>query len=519
MQKACIQYNMHKKKMLWIFLSLMTMVLLTSCAQQREDVISNDKTELPFVELNMYLIGDKPEDVDMVYAELNKLIESELNAHLNVHFISWEDREQKYPQILASGVSVDLIYTSDWCYYDTEARKGTLREITKEDIATYMPQTAANQPEETYRQAMIDGKMYMVPNFQEEFADYKLVLIRGDLREKYGIAPLQSVDDLEAYYNAVLQNETTIVPYGASLDNKELTYVGFWQAQSLIRLNLDNKASAFAIAYDGANTDYTLYNILEMQSYKDYLKKMREWYVRGYWPENAIANKESAQSAFESGKAASMLWNMGTLNLSAISVANSHPEWKPEIYDLTLSAPKMIAKYTNNGMAVAKQSMNYERSLMLLDKLKNDQRYWNLTWLGIEGVHWKSVESNMYGLLADSEKYPYAGTSCWGWGNVPFQKVADITPSASTKLINQWTKEQVSPKTNFFRFNDEPVKSEISACLSILSRYQPILELGMVEDVEGTYDQMMNELQSAGWGTYEAEFRKQYEEFIKEQSE
>jgi len=156
---------------------------------------------------------------------------------------------------------------------------------------------------------------------------------------------------------------------------------------------------------------------------------------------------------------------------------------------------------------------------MLLDKLKNDQRYWNLTWLGIEGVHWKSIEPKMYGLLQDSKRYPYAATSCWGWGNVPFQRVAQTTPSASTQLIEAWTENQVTPKTNFFRFNDEMVKSEISACLAILSRYQPILELGMVEDVQGTYEAMILELEQAGWGVYEEEFRKQYMEFIKEQNQ
>jgi putative aldouronate transport system substrate-binding protein len=493
--------------------SLLVVILLSNAGCSQVEVTKNE-SELAFVELNMYLIGEKPEDADMVYNELNKLIKAELNAQLNVHFIPWEDREQKYPQILSSGVAVDLIYTSDWCYYDTESRKGTLREISKEDIQKYMPLTFKNQPEETYLQAMIDEKMYMVPNYQEEFADYKLVLIRGDLREKYGLEPLKTVDDLANYYNHVINYDPAIIPYSASLDNKELTYVGFWQETDLIRINSDNKASSFAIAYQQGKTAYELINILETQEYIDYLEKMRQWYVKGFWPKNAIANKETAQSAFEKGQSASLIWNIGTLNLSAITVNNEQPQWKPEIYDLTLDAPKMIAKYSNNGMAISKQSSNYERSLMLLDKLKQDQRYWNLTWLGIEGVHWKSIEPQMYGLLQDSERYPYAGTSCWGWGNVPFQRVAETTPLASTTLIETWTKEKVSPKTNFFRFNDATVKSEISACLSILSRYLPILELGMAEDVQGTYQKMMLELKQAGWDTYETEFRKQYVEFL-----
>ena len=493
----------------WVGVLLILIIGLSACDVQNVD--SGD--DQSYVELNLYMIGNEPEDTEKVYTELNKLAVSELGIKVIVHFISFSELEQKYDQILSSGVAVDLIYTSDWCFYDSQARKGAFYEITMDDVAEYMPLTYESQPEETFRQAMIDDKMYMIPNYQEEFADYKVVLIRGDLRKKYGLEPLETMDDLYAYYEAVSEDETmTMLPYSPRTDNKELAYIGFWQSNNLVRVITDNKASSFAIRYDEkGNTDYELVNILKLPEYLDYLKMMRAWQQEGFWASNAIAGGRSAQEAFESGEAASLIWNIGTLNLSAIKVNKNHPEWEPEIYDLTEDAPKIIAKYTNNGMAIARKSQNYALSLQLLDKLKNDERYWNLTWLGIEGEHWKAVGTSSYEVLEAGSRFPYAEASCWGWGNKPFQRNAKETPSESNALIEKWTAELMVPKTHFFRFDDAGVRDESTEILEILSKYQPILELGMVEDVEGTYKMMMNELEAAGWNEYEAVFRRQYE--------
>jgi putative aldouronate transport system substrate-binding protein len=38
--------------------------------------------------------------------------------------------------------------------------------------------------------------------------------IRKDLREKYGMQPIQNYDDPQKYWNKVLESEKGMIPYG-----------------------------------------------------------------------------------------------------------------------------------------------------------------------------------------------------------------------------------------------------------------------------------------------------------------
>ncbi len=473
------------------------------------------------VTLYMYLIGNKPEDADLVNEQLNKWIKEDLNATLIINYISWGDYVQKYPQILASGVDVDLIYTSDWCFYDSEARRGSLHEITMEDIKNYMPLTYQNQPKESFEQAKIDGKIYMIPNNQIEYAGYNVVAIRGDLRKKYNLPPLETIEDLEEYYDAVVNDEDIdILPYAVSVDNDELANLFFWQKYNLFEVSCGLTHSPFAVQYKDGEMNYDIVNIYKMPEYFEFVKLMKSFREKGYWSSTAVSNKVSAQTAFENGTSASLIWNIGSASLSYIDIMGKHPEWEPEIYDITKDSKKTIAKYTNNGISIAKASKNYERSLQLLDKLKNNQNYWNLTWLGIEGKHWESVGSNEYRALPEANAYRYADTSVWGWGNEPLQKISVDSPEEASSFPALWKSSTISPMTEFFRFNDENIKDEILDCSSILSTYSVALELGLFDkEFESIFNTFLVKLQMAGIEKIEYYLKQQYNNFIKNNGE
>lgn len=75
------------------------------------------------VTLVMYLIGERPVDNDEVFAKINEKLKAEINAVIEVKFMSWGEYEQKYPLIFASGEDWDIIYTADWCFYNAQATK------------------------------------------------------------------------------------------------------------------------------------------------------------------------------------------------------------------------------------------------------------------------------------------------------------------------------------------------------------------------------------------------------------
>ena len=61
--------------------------------------------------VNMYLIGDKPNDWPRVEALINDYLEP-FNTKLATTFMSWSDYQTMYSLVLSGGEQVDLIFTA-----------------------------------------------------------------------------------------------------------------------------------------------------------------------------------------------------------------------------------------------------------------------------------------------------------------------------------------------------------------------------------------------------------------------
>ena len=64
-----------------------------------------------------------------------------------------------------------------------------------------------------FEQAKINGKCYMIPKNSPYVNNAMPVLIRGDLREKYGIDKIDSVEKLAEYFTAVAEKEEGCLLY------------------------------------------------------------------------------------------------------------------------------------------------------------------------------------------------------------------------------------------------------------------------------------------------------------------
>ena len=77
-------------------------------------------------------------------------------------------------------------------------------------LKTYMPKTYVEYPQEAWKKQnwMQD---YMIPCVGNEFESHGYI-IRGDLRKKYGVNEIKTLDDLEAYFAAIKENEPGMTP-------------------------------------------------------------------------------------------------------------------------------------------------------------------------------------------------------------------------------------------------------------------------------------------------------------------
>ena len=459
-----------------------------------------------------YVVGDRPEDTDLVVEEINKILESEFNTTMDLKHIAWADIATKYSLILAGGEDVDLMFTAPWNYYYTEAAKGAFMEITEEFIEKAMPQTKATQAPESWQSAAINGKVYAVPK-NSLAPEHKFVAIRDDLREKYGLEPLTDWDSLENYLVTIAEKETPesgIWGLAAAGGNHELRIV--WNQRFDI-MHDKMGTGPFGYLYNNGEVptldDFFVY--WDSEYFRDFAKRMKYLREKGVWSQDALTNTVSDDDAFANGQGACIAWN-GTVYQYG-KLAEENLGVTVAYYDITPDSVVMVENYNNNMFAIAAASKNPERAGMVLDLLKNDTRLYRLFVAGIEGKHYINIDDKYHKKGPDAEKFPW---DSFGWGirRDDLEEDPSNADPRETTLNKTFEERMTVPPTNGFVFDEEPVKNEIAAINAVIDEYLGMLELGMVDDVDATIDEMMSRIEASGLDIVWEEFKKQYNTWL-----
>ncbi|OPJ61949.1 ABC transporter substrate-binding protein [Clostridium oryzae] len=503
-----------KKLTLVVALAVSLTSVLGGCSKKNDSSkASTDVKKLSPVKLKMYLLGDKPKDYDEVYGEISKKMKKKINATIDAQFISWGDQSTKYPLLFSSGEDFDLVFTAaGWCYYNQMATRNGFYELTTDMLKKYAPQTWKNETKIAWDQAKVKGKIYMVPNDQDEYG-YRVVGVRGDLMEKYGISKIESQADLEKYYDAVAKNEKNIAPI-VNGGGQNLQYPYEFDANGLIGVN-GTYAVDPVIVYDINDASGKVFPIVGTSQFKTYAEKMREFAVKGYWSKNSISSKETRNDPFINGKSASMVWNVGSVANALTAINKAHSSWKPQIVDINTGVKKEVNPYTNNGMAINASSKNPERALMALDLLRYDRDIQDLSFYGIKGKHWEPVGTDKYKTLDATANFPAGNVCPWGWHTSITRQDAN-QPAIVNQYVDKWKKnDTVHHPLETFTFDDSNVKNEMAAINNVVTQYGLPLNLGMIADVDKGVTQYQQKLKQAGLDKVLKEVQTQATDYAK----
>ena len=461
--------------------------------------------------VNMYLIGDTPNDWDRILELTNEYLEP-FNTSLNVTIMSWSDYQTMYSLVLAGGEQVDLIFTAPWCYMYTEAAKGSFYELTDEFIANNMPLTNKYQAAESWDETTISGKTIAVPsNVASPMG--KIVAIRQDLADKYGISELTTWEDYMNFCQTIAEQETPqsgIYAMPASGNNSELWDVYRQQYDTFAAVSSGNVVMYYQ--YDGeipAKEDIKL--VCELDYFRDFAHDMKTLADAGAWSRSALTNTVTDDDAFGNLQGASIAWN--TSVFTYMEQAEKTEGVQCTAYDITQDHLVGAEAYSNNDMAITAGSQNPERAAMVLDLMKFDTYLNKLLLLGIEGEHYSINEQNEYTELENSTNYAAFSTSVsWAIKN------GDLTeggvPEREKAITNAWEERVVMNPTITFVFDDTNVKSYMSAVDSVLADYIPMLQLGLVDDVDATIDECVQKCYDAGLQNIYDEFNTQYDAWV-----
>lgn len=301
--------------------------------------------------------------------------------------------------------------------------------------------------------------------------------------------------------------ESGIYAMPASGNNSELWDVYRQQYDTFEAVKSGNVIMYYQ--YDGgipAKEDIKL--VCELDFFRDFCYDMKTLADAGAWSRSALTNTVTDDDAFGNLQGASIAWNGSVFTY--MEQAEKTEGVECAAYDVTQDHLVSAEAYSNNDMAITAGSQNPERAAMVLDLMKFDTYLNRLLILGIEGDHYSINEQNEYSELENSTNFAANALSVsWAIKNGELKEAG--VPEREQVITDAWEERVEMNPTITFVFDDTNVTAYMSAVDSVLADYIPMLQLGLVDDVDATIDECIQKCYDAGLQNIYDEFYTQYD--------
>ncbi|WP_123041632.1 extracellular solute-binding protein [Cohnella candidum] len=456
------------------------------------------------VELVWYLLGDPHKDTDKVIAELNKNLEKDLNTTIKLNFTTWTEWQTKYNLMLTTGEKIDMIFASTWADYFKYAKKGSFLPLD-DLLPKYAPVTWSKVPEQDWTEAKVvasgsdKAQIFAVPATYPEYTPDGFVY-RDDWRQELGLPEIKDLDSIEAYLDGVKKAKPKVTPINGKAFNEMLA---LFRATHQYE-NVGSGDGNLMVAKYSNPRDIVAYPFTP--EFEAWAKKMKEWADKGYWNSDTLNSQKEAGDAIKAGNGAVYWRNAPGAGGYIVGVGQTNPDIKLGYFPFNrlygYATPNLSV---NNAMAIPKSAANPERSLMVLDKIRNDPKYFDLFVYGIEGTHYsiaddgKTLVSPPKGMTVtqDWKRYDIAS-----WGVRVESMVREKQGSGWEGFDALLEEFKGMSKPNIFAgitLDYEPVKANKAAVDQVFEQYGKPLMLGLVKDVDKSIATFRDKLTKAGY--------------------
>ena len=465
------------KRALSIFTAAALCLSFAGCGEKKNE----ESTKLVW-----YVMGDKPQDYDLVMEKVNEITKEKINAEVQLNYLS--DFSQKLSLMMSSNEEFDLAFTCSWAnpYYDG-ARKGGFMDISK--ILDKHQKLKDSMPDYVWEAATVDGGIYAVPNYQAT-ATVKAVYLRKDLLDKYNFdaSKVKKMTDLEPYFDTILANEPGVFPIQPGDPSMFLDDPYQFEEVSVNGLGYDK------------NTGKVVY-IDATPEMKAVYEKIREWYKKGYIRQD-VATGTTSQDVKNGLYAAwcSTGYRPGELETNEKS-SGFELVAVPIDDNYHMSKSKVLASMT----AVSATSKNPEKAVELLELVNTEPELINLLTYGIEGTHYEKISDNKIKFIDSG----YSQNAAWMYGNMFNAYLMEHERDTLYDEIKDANDNSIKEKHLEFL----PQTKEYTTIISNIATFsgQYYFANGQ-KDIDTLYDQYIEKLETAGYQTLIDGIQKQLDE-------
>ena len=504
-----------KRKILSLFVSGCLLASLVGCGSEssssegsstggnkiESDATGNgiDFSEDPYTITVAYPVyGDAPADLPKIQDKVNEVTLKKINAKVEFKPVAVSNMPNTYTLAASSGEKLDLIMMIPGENFLTQyAGSNMIRPI--DDLLDKYGKDIKAGLGDILNVAKVNGKQYGIPGKETDLNSGGVWLLDSILR-KYNIDPtkIKTLDDFDPIFERVHAAEPDL-------------QIFFPSGVANYLLNFD--LAAPAVLRNGGTDVLKVVNMYETEEYVKLVKKMREWYQKGYISKDFATNQSSATQMMDADK---LFCGMNPVGFRNDSMGQTVPK-----YQVSLNVPVIkTSMYSTFIWSVLSQSERPEKAVQFLNLVFQDQAVANLLKYGVEGEHYVTNTNGTidiskgaakffmnWQIWGNTDKYPLRQESLMNFGG-------DIEKYKSAEA--EWSKNSKTSKAYGFIFNSDPVKTEVAACTAVTDQYGKLIEGGAVDPDK--YLKMMNEkLYAAGLQKVIDEKQRQLDEWAKTQ--
>lgn len=468
-----------------------------------------------YAEVNFFFPGNKPEDFDEVAAMANELMLEKINTKVNFTIVSYGEYANKLSLFLAGDEDVDLIYGASWLGYTDYVKSGAYKSFDWDFVQTYMPLSAKNQAQSSWKEVEFDGLYYGITNNRCDVG-WNGAWTTQALLDKYGYKAeeIDSYEKLIEYLDQVAADapSTGVYPINPQGDYPMDAFHWFTTRYHLMDVNAG--AANWMVWPYNTGKEFAVEDLkwfAETDEYRQFCLQMADFYKKGYFPASVISNSTLLDDNFINGTSAIVNAGPSNLNNLTVNMPNETPVFLNCYWDDECVTRR--GNYFIYATCFPATAENSERAAVALDCMKFDPQVHSLLLGGVEGRHYTlDEENNTYEPGPDALKYPWGNWSNNGAINNdsdPKLKMDDEMQAYQDMYEAALVPSEIFP-VNGFNYNSAEYEAELSAATALANEYRFSFCFGLFGDqTQEKLDEFIAQCKAVGIDDVCEDYRKQ----------
>ncbi len=416
-----------------------------------------------------------PDNYDAWLEHTNAYLEEKINVHVDMEIVPWGDWENRRSVIANSGEAFDILFT-DQSRYNSEVSTGIFMDLT-ELLPTEAPDLYAMIPENYWKAASIEDKIYAIPTYKDSSITNYFIWDAA-VAEKYNVdyQNINNVKDLATALKTIKDGEGG-APYYMSKSGAD------WMLSYYDQLGAG--LPSLGVRYD--DTEKKVVNPLEDPDVMEALKSIHQMYKDG------IINGD-APTADDSNGYRNFFVAQGWSGAAKSNWGprNTIDECEAIKYGDTVVSNTSV-RGSMNGIYVS--CPHPEKALQLLQLINTDTKARDMFYYGLEGENFEYTDDGKVTKL--NEDWTMAGYTQGTFFNVSLLSTVDVNEWEEVEELNN---SAIPSVMLGFDMDTSEVETELANCRSVYEKYRSELWTG-AQDPEKLVPKMIEEFKSAGWET------------------